>query len=291
MVYYSLKPYKKRSFFWNWFSNLNTTGVIIFINVLCFILAILINILVNSVYGVSIYTYLGLQANSLFLQGYAWTLLTSMFLHVDFFHLFVNMFSLYFIGSFVEMIIGKKRFISFYLISGIIAGVFFCVLAFFFGFGFLAKIFTTPDTYAVGASGAIFALAGLLAVLTPKNRVYLIVGPIVAIILQTLLQSFLENNPLGSIIDLVIMVYIFFSIFSVLSPNPLMRKIALPLEMPFWILPIVAIVPLVIIGLFFELPIGNMAHLGGAIVGIAYGFYLRTKYKKKTQMISRYFSK
>jgi len=70
-----------------------------------------------------------------------------------------------------------------------------------------------------------------------------------------------------------------------------MKKWALPLEMPFWILPFVAIIPLVIIGLFFDLPIGNMAHLGGVIAGICYGFYLRIRYKKKTQMIAQYFSK
>ena len=47
-------------------------------------------------------------------------------------HLFVNMFSLYFIGNFLEMIIGKKRFFWLYLISGLFAGLFFAFFAFVF---------------------------------------------------------------------------------------------------------------------------------------------------------------
>jgi membrane associated rhomboid family serine protease len=38
-------------------------------------------------------------------------------------------------------------------------------------------------------------------------------------------------------------------------------------------------------------PIGNTAHFGGLVAGLAYGAYLRTKYKRKTRMISKYFSR
>ena len=58
--------------------------------------------------------------------------------------------------------------------------------------------------------------------------------------------------------------------------------------MPFWLLPLVAIVPLVIIGLFVELPIGNTAHFGGFLAGVVYGFYLRKKYSRKIRMLERY---
>ena len=39
------------------------------------------------------------------------------------------------------------------------------------------------------------------------------------------------------------------------------------------------------------LPIGNIAHLGGLIVGVGYGFFLKKKYPGKTKMISRYFAR
>jgi len=39
-----------------------------------------------------------------------------------------------------------------------------------------------------------------------------------------------------------------------------------------------------------NIPIGNTAHLGGLVTGIAYGIYLKKKYKRKTRFISRYFS-
>lgn len=108
----------------------------------------------------------------LFTQGYVWTLVTSMFMHANFTHLLVNMISLFFLGTFVEQLIGKKRYLTFYLASGIIAGLFFVGLSYLGQFvpqG--AALFGTIDTFAVGASGALFALGGLLAVLIPRMRV------------------------------------------------------------------------------------------------------------------------
>ncbi|OGJ12850.1 hypothetical protein A3K82_00865 [Candidatus Pacearchaeota archaeon RBG_19FT_COMBO_34_9] len=96
-----------------------------------------------------------------------------MFMHGGFTHLFVNMISLFFIGNFIERLIGKKRFFWLYILSGIFAGLMFVILAYFFGNTDLGmKIFGSPDVFAVGASGAIFALGGLLVVLTPNLRVY-----------------------------------------------------------------------------------------------------------------------
>ena len=39
-----------------------------------------------------------------------------------------------------------------------------------------------------------------------------------------------------------------------------------------------------------DVPIGNTAHLGGLLTGLAYGTYLKKKYKRKTEYISRHFS-
>jgi rhomboid protease GluP len=80
-------------------------------------------------------------------QGETWRLLSSMFLHAGITHLALNMLSLYFLGSFVEVAFGRGRFFALYLLSGISGGL---AYLYFGGFG-------AP---AVGASGAIFGLLG-----------------------------------------------------------------------------------------------------------------------------------
>lgn len=278
---------KKRNFFLSWLYGLSITGLLIFLNVVAFFAA-QIALMLNS----NMINFFALSAENLFANNYWWALVTSMFMHANFFHLFVNMFSLYFIGKFLEMLIGKRRYFWLYMLSGIFAGLFFAVLSFLFGAGALgAKIFSSPATLAVGASGALFGIAGVLAFLTPKNRVYLIAGPLVALIIQAVIMGLTKNQAILNIVDIAVMIYIFIAIFAMFSFNPSRQRISLPIEMPFWLLPIAAIVPLVIIGLFVELPIGNMAHLGGFIAGSLYGIYLRLRYKRKTRIISEYFSK
>jgi membrane associated rhomboid family serine protease len=277
---------------------LSITNWLIIINILIAIIIYIIKQVYGQVGVEKVYSLFALQANSFF-SGYVWTIFTSMFMHANFLHLFVNMFSLFFLGNFIERIIGRKRLFWAYIISGIFAGLFFVILSYYFGgicmVNFLggclgAKIFTSPETIAVGASGAIFAIAGILAVLTPKNKVYLIAGPLVAIVIEALLYSLIPGSKILSSIDAIVTIYILFSIFIMFSFNPSLRKVALPIEMRFWVLPFIAIVPLVIIGLFVSLPIGNMAHLGGLIAGMVYALYLKKKYKKKTDIISKMFS-
>ena len=146
-----------------------TTWLIIVNVVVFFLVKILIGFL-----GEDIFNYIAIQPNAFF-AGQVWTLLTSMFMHHPdvWSHLFVNMISLFFIGNFIEKLIGRKRFFWLYMISGIIAGLAFVFLAYFFGISeWGIRIFGSPEVFAVGASGAIFALGGLLAILTPNLRVY-----------------------------------------------------------------------------------------------------------------------
>lgn len=127
-----------------------------------------------------------------------WTIITNMFMHANFLHLFVNMLSLFFLGTFLERVIGKKRYIMIYLIAGIIASLAFVFLAAAFG-GNLAL----P---AVGASGAIFGLGGVLALITPKLPVYVFfipvamplwIGVVVAFVVMWLI-SWVAGIPIGN---------------------------------------------------------------------------------------------
>lgn len=261
------------------------TFILIAINVVVFLFIFILQYLYPN-----IDTYVALTPNFIIQGKYLWTLLTSMFVHANIEHIFFNMISLFFVGSLLERLIGRKRFLGFYLIAGLFAGLFFALLSGLFGYGIGARIFGDPSIAGVGASGAIFGIVGVLTVLIPRSKVYLILGPLIAIIFEAVFETLYPTSALVSLISLLITVYVFVSIFAVLSFNPSTRKIALPVEMQFWILPIVAIIPLIIIGLFVTLPIGNTAHLGGFVVGLVYGFYLKNKYKNKTRYIRKVFS-
>ena len=90
------------------------------------------------------------------------TLLTSMFLHGGWGHLGGNMLFLWIFGDNLEHRIGHLRFLTFYLVCGIAAG--------------LAHIvFNSQSTVpTVGASGAISGVLGGYLLLFPRNRVYVL---------------------------------------------------------------------------------------------------------------------
>lgn len=211
------------------------TGIIVVVNVLAF----LIYAILSYIYGpLTIAHLLAIQPFMVLSGRYLWTFFTSMFLHASIGHLIANMFSLIFIGGFVEKLIGKKRFLYLYFVGGIIASLFFVILAGYFGNSEIgARFFGTPLSMAVGASGAIFALGGLLAVLIPKMKVL-----------------------------------VFFII---------------PTQM--WIAMIGLTFVMWLFSASLDLPIGNTAHIGGLLVGVAYGVYLKIRYPRKTKMISQYF--
>jgi len=192
------------------------------INFVVFLAAMMISLLYPQIINL-----LAIQPSTFLSEP--WTLITSMFMHANGFHIMANMFSLLFLGGFLERIIGKKRFIWIFMISGI-AGSLLYLLNFY--------LTGTGDIPAVGASGAIFGLGGMLAVITPKMPVYIL----------------------------------FF-----------------PIAMPMWVGVIISLALMWLLSVTAGLPIGNFAHLGGLIAGFGYAFYLRTKYKRRFDMISHYF--
>ncbi len=266
MVVYSFESPKKKRFFG--IEGFSLTVQLIILNVVLYIASLL----VLGVYGEEFLINNFALTPSLILAGKSlWAFLTSMFMHGSFFHLFANMFSLYFVGRFLEKVIGRKRFFWVYLVAGLIGGIFYILSTLIFG---------GMEIPAVGASGAIFGLLGVLAVLVPFSRIYLIAGPLILIIVEVMGVAFLPASVI-TVVSTVVNVLILLMIFAIFSPNTNFRKFAVPIELPMWLLPIVAIVPLTIIGFFVDLPIGNSAHLGGLIVGLIFGFYLRRKFPRK----------
>ena len=84
-------------------------------------------------------------------HGDWWRLFTAMFLHASFFHIAVNMYSLYFVGSIMEQVIGRWRFLLLYLASGLA--------------GSAGALILSPLSLTVGASGAIFGILGALLII------------------------------------------------------------------------------------------------------------------------------
>lgn len=137
-----------------------------------------------------------------------WTLVTHMFVHGGPLHLMVNMMVLLSLGMLCERIIGKRRFVWLYLIAGVSAGVLSVLAAWLFGSGRGVAIVGSPEEFMVGASGAIFAIAGVLMVLLPRLRFSIIFLPffslpayimVPAVLLATWIVSILAGWNIGNV--------------------------------------------------------------------------------------------
>ncbi|MBW3593976.1 MAG: rhomboid family intramembrane serine protease [Actinobacteria bacterium] len=89
-------------------------------------------------------------------NGQYWRLVTPMFLHGGIFHILMNSYVLYIFGPNVEQAFGSVRFALMYLAAGFMGNVLSFVIP--------------PDNNSLGASGAIFGLAGILFVYLYRRR-------------------------------------------------------------------------------------------------------------------------
>jgi membrane associated rhomboid family serine protease len=106
--------------------------------------------------------YLGLIPH--YFTSRPWTILTSVFIHSSFGHIFGNMLTLYFFGNFLARMVGNTKFLLVYFIGGIAGNAVYLLLGQSF-------------SLLIGASGAVYAIAGALVVMFPKLpvRLYFII--------------------------------------------------------------------------------------------------------------------
>jgi len=90
-----------------------------------------------------------------------WTIVTNMFVHSDFGHIFFNMLGLYFLGRTLMMLTGSKKFLLVYFIGGLAGNVLYLLLN------------SSSVIPVVGASGAVYAIAGALVIMVPRMRIAL----------------------------------------------------------------------------------------------------------------------
>lgn len=94
-------------------------------------------------------------------------LITSGFLHANFTHLFVNMFTLYFFGRVMEQVIGPVFFVGLYLSGLIVSGI-----------PSVIKFRENPNYATLGASGAVGSVLFAFIFLFPMESIYLFLIPI-----------------------------------------------------------------------------------------------------------------
>jgi membrane associated rhomboid family serine protease len=159
-----------------------------------------------------------------FLAFRPYILITHMFIHADIIHFGGNMLMLAIVGLVAEDKIGSLKFLLFYFLSGL------CAVP----FGFIMEIFTNTLVILIGASGAIYGVMFLAAVIAGWEEVPAILIPI---------------------LNFIAIPIIFFSFKNV--------KVPLFVAILFYFL-------LNMMMMLYNLPysIGELAHFGGVIGGI-----------------------
>jgi len=151
---------------------------------------------------------LGLQLASF--TSKPWTIVTNLFIHANFAHIFGNMITLFFFGTYLSMLATERYFLITYFMGGLLGN----------GFLLIYQLYTPwgdPYVIGVGASGAIFALGGVLTVLRPMTRVYLFfaiplplwVGVIGGFLIMSLIPNVAWQAHLGGLVLGLIAGYFF----------------------------------------------------------------------------------
>jgi membrane associated rhomboid family serine protease len=117
-----------------------------------------------------------------------WQFVTYLFLHGDFGHIFFNMFALWMFGSILENVWGPKRFLTFYLVSGLGAALCHMIVLYFQNQEMLNEFYALGaaqqeyykniveqnlNVPTIGASGAVFGCLAAFGYLFPNTSIYI----------------------------------------------------------------------------------------------------------------------
>lgn len=132
------------------------TPILLNLNILIFILMVIKGVNIMQPDNESLLNW-GANFRPMTLEGEWWRLLTNCFLHIGIFHLLMNMYALLYIGVLLEPHLGRTRFITAYLLTGITASI--------------ASLWWHDLTISAGASGAIFGMYGVFLALLTTNLI------------------------------------------------------------------------------------------------------------------------
>ena len=119
--------------------------------------------------------HLAVPANLEVLAKRPWTLITYMFLHVDFIHILFNLLWLYWFGTVFIQVLGLKKLLSTYLLGGLTGGILYVV--FYNVFPVFEGV--REGSIALGASASVMSVVVATATFQPERRMQLVlIGPI-----------------------------------------------------------------------------------------------------------------
>ena len=176
---------------------------IILINVLVFLIPLIMNTILYllNIKTLSFFNFFDLHPQINFLLKNFWTIITYAFIHNDIYHIFWNMFILYFVSEYFLNFFDEKKYIKTYFYGILFGGLFF-VLSYN-----LFPVFKNDFTTLIGSSAAVYSVLIFICSYFPNNKVNLILFNIelkyigVIYILLSLVQIPVEN-PGGNIAHL-----------------------------------------------------------------------------------------
>lgn len=119
--------------------------------------------------------YLAVPASLEVLGHRPWTLITYMFLHVDFIHILMNLLWLYWFGTLFIQELGLKKLLSTYLLGGLAGGLLYVLSYNLFPVFEQAR----ASSIALGASASVMAIVVATATYQPERRMHLVfIGPV-----------------------------------------------------------------------------------------------------------------
>lgn len=164
----------------------------------------LTTVVLSTTFHIDLSKYLGLHFPGSQHFG-IWQLVTYMFMHADFSHILFNMFALWMFGKVLENVWGPKRFLNYYLVTGIGAGVVQWLVAYIRLQGILPELtteeiqlvysqatsvpqsmnieamrtlYTIINSNTIGASGAVFGILLAFGMMFPNSELYMMFIPI-----------------------------------------------------------------------------------------------------------------
>jgi rhomboid protease GluP len=132
------------------------TPVLINLNILIFIVMIISGVHILEPDTEDLVRW-GANFKPVTLDGGWWRLITCCFLHIGIIHLLMNLYALVYIGLFLEPLLGSRRFLAAYLLSGVVASV--------------TSLWWNDLVVSAGASGAVFGMYGVFLAMLSTNLV------------------------------------------------------------------------------------------------------------------------